>query len=88
MTGISTYIWICSKNKTAYREGKVQLIDVSHCYEARRKGIGTKRNDISDKCRELIVKAYGSFENRAVKKTKKPYKSYKILLISSTESRV
>ncbi len=65
-TGISTYIWICSKNKPAYREGKVQLIDASHCYEARRKSIGTKRNDITDQCRELIVKAYGSFENCAV----------------------
>lgn len=65
-TGISTYIWICSKNKPAYREGKVQLIDASHCYEARRKSIGTKRNDITDKCRELIVMAYGSFENCAV----------------------
>lgn len=65
-TGISTYIWICSKNKPAYREGKVQLIDASHCYEARRKSIGTKRNDITDLCRDLIVKAYGSFENCAV----------------------
>ena len=65
-TGISTYIWICSKNKPAYREGKVQLIDASHCYESRRKSIGTKRNDITDKCRELIVEAYGSFENCAV----------------------
>ena len=65
-TGISTYIWICSKNKPTYREGKVQLIDASHCYEARRKSIGTKRNDITDECRELIVKAYGSFENCAV----------------------
>ncbi len=65
-TGISTYIWICSKNKPAYREGKVQLIDASHCYEARRKSIGTKRNDITDLCRKLIVKAYGSFENCAV----------------------
>ena len=65
-TGISTYIWICSKNKPAYREGKVQLIDASHCYEPRRKNIGTKRNDITDQCRELIVEAYGSFENCAV----------------------
>lgn len=65
-TGISTYIWICSKNKPTYREGKVQLIDASHCYEARRKSIGTKRNDITDLCRELIVKAYGAFENCAV----------------------
>lgn len=60
-TGISTYIWVLSKNKPDYRAGMVQLIDASHCYEPRRKSIGTKRNDITDKCRELIVKAYGEF---------------------------
>lgn len=60
-TGISTYIWVLSKDKPTYRAGKVQLIDASHCYEARRKAIGTKKNDISDYCRELIVKAYGEF---------------------------
>ena len=62
-TGISTYIWVCSKNKPAYRAGKVQLIDASRCYEARRKSIGTKRNDITDLCRRLIVQAYGEFKN-------------------------
>ena len=62
-TGISTYIWVCSKNKPAYRAGKVQLIDASHCYEPRRKSIGTKRNDITDLCRRLIVQAYGEFKN-------------------------
>lgn len=61
-TGISTYLWICAKDKPSYRAGKVQLIDASHCYEARRKSIGTKRNDITDHCRELIVTAYGEFE--------------------------
>ena len=65
-TGISTYIWICSKDKPLHRTGKVQLIDASHCYEVRRKSIGTKRNDITDQCRDLIVKAYGAFENDAV----------------------
>lgn len=65
-TGISTYIWICSKDKPIHRAGKVQLIDASHCFEARRKSIGTKRNDITDKCRELIVKAYGAFENGTI----------------------
>ena len=65
-TGITTYIWVLSKNKPAERTGKVQLIDASHCYEPRRKSIGTKRNDITDICRELIVKAYGEFRNEAV----------------------
>ena len=65
-TGISTYIWVLCKDKPTYRCGKVQLIDASHCYEQRRKAIGTKRNDISDHCRELIVQAYGEYRNNAV----------------------
>ena len=60
-TGISTYIWVINKAKPDDRIGKVQLIDASHCAEPRRKSIGTKRNDITDKCREFIVKAYGDF---------------------------
>lgn len=65
-TGISTYIWILSKDKPAYRADKVQLIDASHCYESRKKNIGTKRNDITDMCRELIVQAYGDYHHDAV----------------------
>lgn len=62
-TGIATYIWICSKAKPVHRAGKVQLIDASHCYEPRRKSIGQKRNDITELCRRLIVKAYGEFKH-------------------------
>lgn len=62
-TGISTYIWVLNKDKPEERAGKVQLIDASHCYEPRRKSIGTKRNDITNRCREMIVKAYGEFVN-------------------------
>ena len=65
-SGISTYIWVLSKDKPAHRAGKVQLIDASHCFEPRRKSIGTKRNDITDACRELIVTAYGEFANGKV----------------------
>lgn len=65
-TGISTYIWVLSKDKPAHRAGKVQLIDASHCFEPRRKSIGTKRNDITDACRELIVTAYSEFANGKV----------------------
>lgn len=65
-TGIATYIWICSKDKPATRAGKVQLIDASHCYEPRRKSIGTKRNDITDDCRRLIVQAYAEFQNDSI----------------------
>ena len=62
-TGISTYIWVCDKNKPSWRQGKVQLIDASHCCEPRRKPIGSKRNDITDECRNLIVEAYGDCQN-------------------------
>ena len=65
-TGISTYIWVLSKDKPAHRANKVQLIDASHCFEPRRKSIGTKRNDITDACRKLIVTAYGEFANGKV----------------------
>lgn len=62
-TGITTYIWIISKNKPAHRQGKVQLIDASKMVVARRKNLGSKRNDITDADREVIVKAYGEFAN-------------------------
>ena len=31
-TGIATYIWLITRNKSAERHGKVQLIDASQCY--------------------------------------------------------
>lgn len=63
-TGISTYVWVISKDKLEHRQGKVQLIDASNMFEKRRKAIGSKRNDISDECREVIVVAYGEFLNK------------------------
>ena len=63
-TGISTYIWIISKNKPFHREGKVQLIDASKMFEKRRKSIGNKRNEITEECRKIIVQAYGDFLNK------------------------
>ncbi len=64
-TAIPTYIWIISKDKASHREGKVQLIDASKCFEKRRKSIGNKKNDITEKCREMIIKAYGEFDNKS-----------------------
>ena len=59
-TGISTYIWVISKNKSAERIGRVQLIDASKCFIKRRKNIGNKRVDLDDDCIELILKAYNN----------------------------
>ncbi|MEQ2527738.1 class I SAM-dependent DNA methyltransferase [Bacillaceae bacterium CLA-AA-H227] len=63
-TGITTYIWVLTKSKPDHRIGKVQLIDASNMYEKRRKNIGSKRVDITEVCRELIVQAYGEFINK------------------------
>ena len=63
-TDISTYIWIISKNKSADRLGKVQLIDASNCYIKRRKNIGNKRVDLDDACIALIMQAYNEFESQ------------------------
>ena len=64
-TGISTYIWLISKNKSDERKGKIQLIDASKCFEKRRKNIGNKRVDLSSNCIDLIVNAYNDFSNNA-----------------------
>ena len=60
-TGIATYIWIVSKDKSAERAGKVQLIDASKCCVKRRKSLGNKRNEFTDECIALITKAYNDF---------------------------
>ena len=60
-TGISTYIWIVTKNKPESHRERVLLIDASNCYETRRKPIGNKRVDITEPCRNLIIKAYGEY---------------------------
>ncbi len=68
-TGIATYIWIVTKNKRAERQGKVQLIDASQCYEKRRKPLGNKRVELTDFCRDLVMQAYHGFNNFVYKAT-------------------
>lgn len=60
-TGIATYIWIVSKDKSVERAGKVQLIDASKCFVKRRKSLGNKRNEFTAECIALIAKAYNEF---------------------------
>ena len=68
-TGIATYVWVVTKNKSAERQGKVQLIDASQCFEKRRKPLGNKRVEITDFCRDLIIQAYHGFNNFVYKAT-------------------
>ena len=60
-TGIATYIWAITKDKSAERAGKVQLIDASKCCVKRRKPLGNKRNEFDEKCIALIMRAYNAF---------------------------
>ena len=62
-TGIATYIWVVTRNKSAERQGKVQLIDASQCYEKRRKPLGNKRVEITEAARQLIMQAYYAFDD-------------------------
>ena len=67
-TGITTYIWILSKQKRDERKGKVQLIDASQVFHKLRKPLGNKKNEFSPEDREKITKLYADFkENELVK---------------------
>ncbi|WP_204217370.1 type I restriction-modification system subunit M [Gordonibacter sp. An230] len=62
-TGIATYIWLFDKDKAPGHRDKVLLVDAKGAFVKRRKGIGDKKNDITDACRELIVQAYGAYRD-------------------------
>lgn len=67
-TGLQTFIWILSKNKSARRKGKVQFIDASSFCTPLRKKLGDKKNEISPENRDAITKLYADFqENEFVK---------------------
>jgi type I restriction enzyme M protein len=59
-TGISTYVWILSNRKPAYRKGKVQLIDASSFWQKMRKSLGSKRKELSDDHIAEITRLFGT----------------------------
>ncbi|WP_245528744.1 type I restriction-modification system subunit M [Brachybacterium squillarum] len=61
-TGIATYVWILSKDKTPERRGKVQLIDATAMFEKMRKSVGSKRRFLSEQNILEISRLYGGFE--------------------------
>ncbi|QHD49835.1 class I SAM-dependent DNA methyltransferase [Vreelandella aquamarina] len=61
-TGIATYIWVLSNNKPAERKGKVQLINATSRASKMRKSLGSKRQYITDRDIDDIVRLYGAFE--------------------------
>lgn len=67
-TGITTYIWILSKQKQTHRRGKIQLIDASSFSHKLRKALGNKRNEITPEDRKQIVELYANFEENEYSK--------------------
>lgn len=61
-TGISTYIWLLSKNKRPERKGFVQLIDASSICHKLRKPLGNKKNEFLPEDRKRICDLYTAFE--------------------------
>ncbi|MCT1801802.1 type I restriction-modification system subunit M [Kocuria carniphila] len=60
-TGISTYIWVLSKDKAPERRGKVQLIDATEMFVKMRKSVGSKRKKLSPENIEGIATLYDEF---------------------------
>lgn len=64
-TGIQTYIWLLTNRKVEKRRGKIQLIDASgeRFWKSMRKSLGSKRREIPEDARDLIVKLFGEMLN-------------------------
>ena len=60
-TGISTYIWVLTNNKSAERTGKVQLVNAVDMFEIMRKSLGNKRKSITDDQILQITATYSNF---------------------------
>ncbi|QUE32423.1 type I restriction-modification system subunit M [Francisella philomiragia] len=67
-TGISTYIWILSNNKSEIRKGKVQLINASNLGDSMRKSLGSKRKYLNEEQIVEIVKTYGDNQESKISK--------------------
>lgn len=67
-TGITTYVWIVSNNKKSNRKGKVQLIDGSNLFKPMKKSLGSKRKEVSEEQRDLILKTYSNFKESDISK--------------------
>ena len=82
-TGISTYIWLLSKNKRPERKGFVQLIDASSICHKLRKPLGNKKNEFLPEDRQKICNLYTSFEENEYCKifpnTEFIYKEYAVM---------
>lgn len=61
-TGITTYIWLLSNEKSQNRKGKVQLIDANDLYTKLRKNLGDKNCEFEAKHIAKIMEVYKNFQ--------------------------
>lgn len=64
-TGIATYVWVLTNNKSSDRKGKVQLINANDIYSKMRKNLGNKRNEFTDEQIEQIMSEFRAFPNES-----------------------
>jgi type I restriction enzyme M protein len=60
-TGIATYVWILTNNKSKERKGFVQLIDASAFWKKMPKSMGNKRRFMDEADIEEVVRIHGNF---------------------------
>ena len=65
-TGIATYIWIVTNQKTGQRKGKIQLINATAFHTPMRKSLGSKRKQIATEQIEEITRIFGDFQETEV----------------------
>lgn len=64
-TGIATYVWVLTNNKSKERKGKVQLINANSISSKMRKNLGNKRNEFTDEQIEQIMSEFRAFPNES-----------------------
>jgi type I restriction enzyme M protein len=69
-TGIYTYIWVVTNNKSKNRKGKIQLINASgkEFFEKMKSSLGMKRNQISDLQKDEITRIFKDFKEEEFSK--------------------
>jgi type I restriction enzyme M protein len=62
-TGIRTYVWILSNDKSEEREGQVQLIDARELYQEMDESLGDKRHELTEGHINEVVTLFEEFED-------------------------
>lgn len=68
-TGIKTYIWILSNDKSDSREGETQLINARELYSEMDENLGDKRHELDAEHIDEIVELFNRFEDSDRSKT-------------------